>query len=91
MYNNREYNATYLSAGSTSQIFTGKGILHSIAVNSSTATVIGVYDSISSTSTGTTALIKASIAEGVYNYDITIANGLYLTYGAGNYTVIWTK
>ncbi len=91
MYNNREYNPTHLSTGSTSQVFTGKGIVRGISINTGSAVAFGVYDGLASTSTAI-AIFKASAAEGMYLLDATIARGLYVTYGAGgDYTVLWTK
>ncbi len=90
MYNNREYNPTHITTGTTAQIFTGKGILHNIVVNTSTGTAVAMYDSIGA-NTGTIAILKSSISEGTYSYDATVANGLYITHGTGDYTVLWTR
>ncbi len=90
MYNNREYNPKHLSSGTTSQIFSGKGIVHAISVNNTSSTAFSVYDGIASTSTPI-AILKASIVEGTYFLDATVATGLYVTYAAGDYTVLWTK
>lgn len=90
-YNNRLYVPLHLSGGTTSQVFTGPGTLHAIVVNTTTNTAMGVYDSVAAL-TGTLAVLKASIAENTYEYDVVCANGLYLTLGAaGDYTVVWTK
>lgn len=90
-YNNREYKPTHITTSTTTQVFSGKGILHSIVVNSTTGTAINVYDAVSA-GTGTVAVLKSSVVEGVYEYDASIANGLYITSGAaGDYTVMWEK
>lgn len=90
MYNNSEFIPKYLSTGSTSQVFSGKGILHAINVNKSSAVAFGIYDGTDTTTP--IAVLKASISEGSYVYDVAVANGLYVTYGTnGDYTVIWTK
>lgn len=75
----------------TTQVFTGRGTLHAIRVNSTAATIVGVYDSAVGLQNGTVALLKASIAEGFQEFDCVIANGLYVTNGSGDYTVLWTK
>jgi len=91
MYNKQEYVYTNLTTGSTSQIFSGKGILHAINVNQSTSTIIALYDGIGTTTTAIGSL-KASIGEGHYEFDVVVANGLYITYATGgDYTVIYTK
>lgn len=88
---NNQYQATHISAGTTTQVFSGQGVLHAINVNSSTGTIMGIYDGIAVTTTPI-ALLKASIAEGSYNFDCTIATGLYITTGAsGDYTVTWSR
>lgn len=91
MYNKKEYIPTHITTATTNQVFTGKGILHGIRVNSTAATILGIYDSAVGTQTGTVALVKASIAEGYQEFDCVIANGLYITNGVGDYTVLWTK
>ncbi len=91
-YNNREYIPTHIGTGTTtSLVFSGKGILHSIVVNSSTAVIVGAFDALTNAS-GTVALLKASVAEGPYEYDAVCANGLFITTGVGgDYTVLWTR
>ncbi len=91
MYNNREYKPTHLSTGTTSQVFTGKGIIHALSINAATAVAFGIYDGLASTSVAI-AVFKASAGEGTYLLDATVANGLYVTYGAGgDFTVLWTN
>lgn len=94
-YNTREYQGTLLTTTGTAQVFTGKGILHGILVGNTTATELRVFDMINPgtiTTTGTVAVLKASIAENTYLVDMSIASGVYITSGAGGtYTVLWTK
>lgn len=89
-YNNREYVPTHISAASSSQIFTGRGTIHNIVVNSTTATIFGIYDGVGS-STIVIGKLKASVTENTYQYDAVIANGLYIECGAGDYTILWIK
>lgn len=90
MYNTREYIPAYITAGSTAQIFTGKGILHSIIVGTTTSTAVTFF--YGTTIGSTTILLKASIAENTYPIDMVVPNGLYMTYGSGGtYTVLYTK
>ena len=91
MYNNREYNPAYITNATSTQIFTGKGIVRAVIVGTTTGTAFVVYDSVGTT-TGTVCLLKSSVAENTYTLDATIAKGLFLTMGiAGTYTVTWTK
>lgn len=91
-YNNREYVPKYISGITGTQVFTGKGTLHAVVVNTTTATAFGIYDTASGTATGTIALLKSSVVEGPYEYDASISNGLYITCGSsGDYTVLYTK
>ena len=91
MFNNKDYQYTYLTGATTKQVFTGLGILAGISVNSTTATAFGIYDGIASTSQPV-GILKASIVENTYIFNATISSGLYVTFGtSGNYTVIWSK
>lgn len=91
-YNNREFKPTHITTGSTNQVFTGKGILHSVVVNATSSSAFAIFDSAVGATTGTLAILKASIVENTYTYDATIANGLYITNGTtGDYTVLWVQ
>lgn len=91
MYNNREFKPTYVTTSSTTQVFTGKGIFHGVVVNATSASTFAVYDGIANTTTPV-AILKASIAEGTYTFDATIARGLYIVNSTvGNYTVLTTQ
>jgi hypothetical protein len=92
MYNNFEYKPTHVTTSSTTQVFTGKGVLHSIIVNATAASTFAIFDSAIGITSGTVAILKASVAENTYTYDATIANGLYIVNGTtGDYTVMWVK
>lgn len=90
-FNNKDYEKTYLTGGSTALIFTGKGTVHGVVVGTTAATAVVLYDGLAATS-GTAVLLKASIVENSYDMDMSMSNGCYVTYGSGGtYTVIWTK
>ncbi len=107
MYNNRQYQRTFLgnspaiaagTLGGTAQIFSGAGTFHGVIVGTTTATAFVVADCINQTGIvvtngSTTMLLKASITEGNYvDIDAAIANGLYVTFGInGTYTVLWSQ
>lgn len=91
MFNNREYQYTYLTGATTNQIFSGRGTLFGVVVNSTTATAFGIYDGIGSTAQPV-GILKASIVENTYVYNCSVSSGLYVTFGtSGNYTVLWAK
>jgi hypothetical protein len=91
MFNNGEYQYTHISAGSSTQVFIGRGTLFAVNINQSSAVVFDIYDGVSST-VQPVALLKASIAEQTLIYNASISSGLYITYGAGgDYTVLWAK
>jgi len=89
MFNAKQYNKTYISTATTTQVFTGSGTLHSITVNTTANGAISVIDNTSGSAVNVASL-KASIAEGTYTYDCVIANGLrIITAGASDITVTW--
>ena len=90
MFNTPEYQYTNVSSGSTNQIFTGKGVFFAVVVNKTAATAVALYDGIASTAQPI-ATLKASIVENTYVYNASVSSGLYVTYGAGDYTVLWAK
>lgn len=91
MYNNKEYIPKFITATTATQIFTGKGVLRGVVVGTTAATAVVFYDAVGA-GTGTIALLKASIVEGTYTFDATVANGLYMTAAStGTYTITYTK
>lgn len=86
-----DYVPTYISTNTTTQVFTGKGTLHSIVVGTSAAGAITVADGTASAST-TFAILKSSIGEGTYTFDCSISNGLRITTAASSLiTVVWAQ
>lgn len=91
MYNAREYNYTYITSGSTTTVFTGKGILHSININQAPTGVVRICDATSGT-TANVGILPASAVVGTRLFDVTIANGLIIDQaGSGDLTIAWTK
>lgn len=91
MYNNREYLYTNITSGTTTQVFTGRGLLQAITINTTANGSIKVIDSTSS-NTANVATIKASAAEGTYLYNVAISSGLrIITAAASDITVSWTQ
>ncbi len=87
----KDYQYTYISTATTTQVFTGRGQLHSITVGTTAAGAITIIDNTTG-STPVIATLKASIAEGTYKFDCSISTGLRITTaGASLITVAWSK
>lgn len=91
MYDNKEYEYTNIAGVATTVVFTGKGLLHNIIVNTTAAGAITIYDG-NGANTTLVGTLKASVVEGTYQYDIKIANGLRIvTAATPDITVTWAK
>lgn len=89
--NYSDYQYTYSEGSETIQVFTGKGQLHAIVVGETAAGTIGIIDGTSG-STVNVATLEASIPEGTYEFNCSIAEGLRIIAGAGSkFTVMWSK
>lgn len=90
--NNREYQYTNITAGTNgSQIFTGRGILQAITVNTTANGVIKIVDGLTG-STANVGTLKASVAEGTYWYNASISQGLRIaTAAASDITVTYAQ
>lgn len=86
---NEAYKSAYISTATTTQVKTGAGVLHAIVIGETAAGAISIIDN----TTGTTVnlgLLKASIAEGTYTFDVAFSAGLrIITAGASKITVIY--
>lgn len=89
--NNREYQYTNIAAGATTQVFTGRGLLQAITVNTTAAGTIKLIDNTAG-STANVGTIVASASPGTYWYNCSIANGLrIITAAASDITVTWAQ
>ena len=87
MFNNQEYQKTYIATSATSVIFSGRGTLQGVSVNTTAASIITLYDGASPF-----AVLQASILPGGYQQNVVIGNGLtVVTAGSPNITVMWTQ
>lgn len=87
MYNNREYQKTYINASASTTIFTKRGTLAGVSVNTTSTGVIVLYDGASPF-----ANIVASVTPGNYPFNVIISNGLTVsTGGASDITVMWAR
>ena len=76
----------HISTATTTHVATMSGVLHAISVNATAAGTITVADSL-----GTIAVLKASIAEGTYLFDVQFVGNLDVTTGAASdLTVAYT-
>jgi hypothetical protein len=83
MITSNNYEKAYISTNTTTQVYTGKCILHGIVVNTTAAGTIGIIDGTSGTSVNVGQL-KASVAEGLYEYHCTMKNGIRIVTGASS-------
>jgi hypothetical protein len=87
MYNNKEYQYTNITTNTTTEVFTGKGILQAITINTTAAGAITIQD-------GGVALgvLVSNATVGTYWYNIAISDGLDIVTGASSdITVTWSK
>lgn len=81
--------ATYVSSATTTQVFIGKGRLLRINVGETAAGAITVYDATGNDTTPIVAVLKASIAEGTYEFDIEMQTGCkVVTAAASKITIV---
>lgn len=79
------YNKKYISTAETTSVSTGKCILHSIVIGETAAGAITIKDGDT-----TIGVLKASIAEGVYDFDMVINESLsVVTAAASKIVVTW--
>jgi hypothetical protein len=83
------YNYTYIASATTTQVKTGTGRLKAIIVGETAAGSIKVIDNTTGTTTNL-AELKASVAEGVYEFNVSFTTGLRIvTAAASKITVVW--
>lgn len=83
------YKYAYISSATTTQVDTGQGQLIAIVVGETTATALQIIDNTSGTTTNIGEL-KASVAEGTYQFNVQYVTGLRIVSGAGKYTIIYS-
>jgi len=83
------YKYAYISTATTTQVDTGQGQLVRIILGETAAGAISILDDVSG-STVNLASLKASIAEGVYEFGVQYVTGLrIITAGASKLTVVY--
>ena len=83
---------TYIATNTTTNIFVGPGTLKKIIVGETAAGAITVYDEVAGGTTKIVAVLKASIAEGEYEFDVAVGQGLQIvTAAASKITVVYNR
>lgn len=86
-----DYEKTYISSTSTTQVVSGKCILHAIFIGETAAGTIKIIDGTSG-STANVATLEASIPEGTYEFNCSMAKGIRIITAADSIiTVLWSK
>jgi hypothetical protein len=86
---NDDYLVKYIGSATTTQVKTGSGHLRAITVGTTAAGTVSIIDNTTG-STVNMGLLKASIAEGTYEFDCHFAAGLrIITGGASKISVIY--
>lgn len=86
----QEFEKNNITTATTTQVATGKCILHSIVVNTAAAGTIKIIDGIAGT-TANVGTLAASVAAGTYLYDVQMAAGIRIvTAAASDLTVTYT-
>jgi hypothetical protein len=85
------YSFTYSGTNETVTVKAGQGILKSIVVGTTSASAIEVYDGTDGGSENAKlAELKASVAEGTYEFDCVFAKGLIVwNPGRSKITIVW--
>jgi hypothetical protein len=85
------YLYTRISSATTTQVEPGPAVLVRIIVNTTAAGTIGIIDNTSGT-TVNVGQLKASVAEGTYEYGVFCATGIRIVTGAASdITVVTSK
>lgn len=86
MYN-EAYKTSYISTATTTTLKSGAGVLRSITLGETAAGAITIYDNTAGSGT-VIAVLKASVAEQTFNFDVAFATGLTIvTAGASKLQV----
>lgn len=85
----QSFNHEYISTATTTSLKTGEGVLGSITVGETAAGAITVYDNTAGSGT-VIAVLKASVGEQTFNFDVAFATGLTIvTASTSKITVAW--
>lgn len=81
--------STYISTATTTTAKSGRGILRRLVLTETAAGTITIYDNTAASGT-ILAVLKASIVEGSYEFNVHFQTGLTIvTAGASKLTAVW--
>lgn len=82
----------YIATATTTNVFVGPGTLKKIILTETAAGTITIYDEEAGGTTNVIAVLKASIAEGEYEFNVAVGQGLQIvTAGASKLTVVYNR
>jgi hypothetical protein len=82
----------YIATNTTTNVFVGSGRLKKIIIGETSAGAITIYDEAAGGTTATVAILKASIVEGEYEFNVALGKGLQVvTAGASKITVVYSR
>lgn len=82
----------YISTATTTDVFSGPGRLKKIILTETAAGTITIYDEATGGTTSIVGLLKASIVEGEYEFNVALGKGLQIvTGGASKLTVVYSR
>ena len=91
MLDTRDYEKTYISSNTSTQVFIGKGTLRAIVVGTTAAGAIGIIDGIGGTTVNVGEL-KSSIVEGTYEFNVSMGLGCRIvTASSPKITIVWEQ
>jgi len=85
------YKYRHIATTTTTDVSSVAGSLVMITVNTAAAGSVTVYDASSGNTTATIAILKASVVEATYHYNLRVANGIQIVTAANtDLTVVYT-
>ena len=82
----------YIATNTTTNVFVGSGRLKKIIIGETAAGAITIYDEAAGGTTAIVAVLKASIAEGEYEFNAALGKGLQIvTAAASKITVVYSR
>jgi hypothetical protein len=82
----------YLAGAATYDIFSGQGRLKKIILTETAAGTITIYDEATGGTTSIVGLLKASIVEGEYEFNVALSKGLQIVFAAASKaTVVYSR
>jgi hypothetical protein len=82
----------YIATATTTNVFVGPGTLKKIVIGETAAGAITIYDETAGGTTTIVAILKASIVEGEYEFNVAVGKGLQIVTGAASkITVVYNR